>query len=247
MVVQGLDQLKVPIAVRKDLEDFVSQLLDFYKGDLVSVTVFGSAVSGDYAEATSDLNLLVIYSDLNIADLGAVAKLAQRWLRKRKFMPRFLSLRNLTASSRFFQIDLLEMRDAHVVLYGEDVLAGIPIRPADMYWQLAHEIKRMRMRIKQQFWRAAGDPKLMRLILLQRFSSLVHLLRVLLFLRNKPTPLPPHEVVEAAVRELNVDPEFAREMFAWKAGKAKPDPVGAFSKLMEMIRLIDAEVDRLGV
>lgn len=246
----GFDQLQVTDRVRKELEEFVSQLVGFYRGELVSVVVFGSAVSGGYVEGSSDLNLLVVYSDLNIADLGAVAKLAQRWLRKRRFAPRFLSRRNLTESARYFQIDLLEMRDAHVVLCGEDVLAGLEVRPADLRWQLAHEVKRMRMRIKQQFWRAAGDARRMRQVLLQRFSSLLHLTRALLFLQGKPAPLDHEAIAAVAARELGLEADFAVRLFALKAGRWKASRVElieAFPKLMEMIRRIDSQVDQLAV
>lgn len=245
-----LDKLTVSDRVRKDLEEFVSGLTDLYGDQLVSITVFGSAVSGDYVESASDLNLLVIYSDLNIVDLAMVSKLARRWFKKRRFAPRFLSVRNLVASARYFQIDLLEMRDAHVVLYGEDVLNGLEVSPADMRWQLSHEVKRMRMRVKQQFWRAAGDPKLMRLILVQRFTSLIHLIRALLFLENKPTSARKREVVETAVRELGIDGDFAHRMFALRAGEIKlrdGELAHAFDGLMEMIRIIDARADGLAV
>ena len=248
--ITGLEQLKVPQGVRTDLEQFIEQLIEFYKEDLISIIAFGSTVSGDYAEKTSDVNLLVIYSDLNIADLKSVTKLAQRWLEKRNFAPRFLSKRNLVNSAKYFQIDVMEMRDAHIVLYGEDVLAQLATSPTDMRWQLANEIKGMRMRIKQQFWRAAGNERTMRIILLQRFSSLIHLMRALLSLKNKPTRLSHKEIIEAAGRELGIDRQFAQQLFEVKTGQRKiggEELFQAFDKLMEMIRTVDKYVDQLAV
>ncbi len=246
--ITGLEQLNVPQGVRVDLEKFVGQLIEFYKEDLVSVVAFGSAVSGDYAETTSDVNLLVIYSDLNISDLKAVTKLAQRWLERRNFAPRFLSKRNLVSSAKYFQIDLMEMRDARVLLYGEDILAQLPVSAKDMQWQLAHEIKSMRMRVKQQFWRAAGNERTMRIILLQRFSSLIHLMRALLSLKNKPTRPSHQEIVQASERELGIDRQFAQLLFEVKAGRRKiggEELFQSFDKLMEMIRIVDKHVDQL--
>lgn len=246
----SIDQLKVSDELRKDLAEFVSHLIEFYKGDLLSVTAFGSAVAGGYSETSSDLNLLVIYSDLNIADLKGVAKLAQHWLKKRRFMPRFLSARNLANSARYFQIDLMEMRDAHVVLYGQDMLAEVKLCRSDLHWQLSHEIKRMRMRIKQQFWRTAGDAPVMQDILIHRFSSLLHLTRVLLYLEGKPASSSPEAVAEAAVTELGIDVAFVRQMQALKSGELKlkeDDQVNAFSRLMDTVRLVDERVDQVAV
>jgi predicted nucleotidyltransferase len=245
--VEALERLDIPAKVRKDLEEFVTQLVALYREDLVSIMVFGSAVTGDYDEKNSDLNLLVIYSDLNIADLDAVAKLAQKWLKRRRFAPRFLSLRNLTASSRYFQIDLLDVRDAHRKVYGVNPLGGIEVRAADMAWQLAHEIKRMRMRVKQQFWRAAGDRAVMRRILLARLSSLVHLTRVLLYLRGAAPPVSQPEILKIAVQNLKLDAEFVVQMLALKKDEGRPDLNALFTGLMDAIRTIDEEVDRLEV
>ena len=75
--IAGLEQLKVPADIRMDLEQFLDQLIAAYDSDLVSIIAFGSAVTGDYAEKTSDVNLLVIYADLEVGELKAVAKLAQ--------------------------------------------------------------------------------------------------------------------------------------------------------------------------
>lgn len=246
----SLDRLAVPAKVREGLVEFVQQLVAFYQGDLESITVFGSAVSGGYSESGSDLNLLVIYSDLNITGLGRVSSLARQWFKKHRFSPRFVSRRNFTGSARYFQIDLLEMRAAHVTLCGPDPLEGMEIRPADLHWQLSHEIKRMRMRLKQQFWRAAGDQTALRAILVRRFSSLVHLMRALLFLEQGRVALAAGDIVEAAVAAWQLDAAFCRSMLALKNGTWKPDArgaVAAFSELMEAVRRIDEETDRVAV
>lgn len=245
---KGLDKLKVPGDVRKDLEKFIYEILEHYKQNLISVTAFGSVVSGDFVSETSDVNLLVIYSDLDIEQLSPVAELAQRWLKKRKFSPRFLSKRNLVDSNRYFQIDQMEMRDSHVVLYGENILKTLPIHPEDMRWQLAYEIKSMRMRIKQQFWRACGNERMMRLILLKRFSSLMHLTRALFFLIKKPTPFSHKEIASLAVQELKIDSKFVDKMFDLKTSKEEMPTnklVQLFDELMEMIRQVDDRVEQI--
>jgi predicted nucleotidyltransferase len=246
-VLTGLEQLKVSNEIRRDLETFVHQLTELYKKDLVSITVFGSAAAGQYSQQTSDVNLLVVYSELNIVDLKAVAKLACEWAKKRNFSPRFLSKRNLLSSIRYFQIDWVDMKDAHIVLYGEDVLAGIEVHPSDMHWQVAHEIKRMRMRIKQQFWRACGDEALLRRIIIERFSSLLHLMQALLFLHHKAKTTTESNVVEMAVREFGIDPNWARKLQELKNGSinlSRDELMDAFAGLMDIIRLVDAATDR---
>ncbi len=245
----ALAQLEIPDQVRADVARFLAELVELRPDDLASVTAFGSAVTGDYRERTSDVNLLVVYSDLDLGDLHAVSRLARRWLRRRRFGPRFLSRRNLESAARYFPIDFMEMRDAHVVLHGEDLLPRLQFPREALVWQLAHEVKGMRMRVKQQFWRAAGQPRAMRLVVRQRFSSLVRLLRVLLVVEGRTAPARHTEIVEAALGAYGIDREVVRLLSELRAGRSRPRGAAllqAFEALMQLIRAVDAQVDRVG-
>jgi predicted nucleotidyltransferase len=246
-VTQHINVLKVSPAVKNGLDEFVSQVVGLYRDDLLSIAAFGSAVTGDYDAGQSDVNLLVVHSELEIGELGRVADLSRRWLRKEKFAPRFLSKRNLDESVRYFQIDFLSMRDAHVVLWGQDVLAGIELYPSELRWQVAYEIKAMRMRIKQQYWRTANEPRLMRSVLVERFTSLVHLMRALLLLYNAPGPVMRREIIDAAAATLGIDKSVADELLDLRRS---PPPDQAtlnrlFEGLMDIIRTLDSRVDSL--
>jgi predicted nucleotidyltransferase len=245
---KNIELLKVPDGVKKDLREFLEQVIKFYSDDLISIMAFGSSTTGDYAEASSDVNLMVVYSDLNIADLDSVAKLSRSWLKKRSFSPRFISLNNLKNSAKFFQIDMLEMKDMHITLYGEDLLNSMQINKSNLHWQLSYEIKAMRMRIKQQFWRSCGDDRLMTRILLERFTSIIHLSKVLLYLMDKPVAPSFDGILSTSAEVLGIPSSYIEKMKALKQGKSKIDSHGLtqlFTELMEVIRIIDNKSDQI--
>jgi hypothetical protein len=248
-IANNIGNLKVPEPLKLALNDFVSQVVDLYGRDLVSVSAFGSAVTGDYDPAGSDINLLIVYSELDIVELARVADLSRRWLRKHKFAPRFLSKRNVDESTGYFQIDFLSMRDAHVLICGQDLLAGIQMQPEQLHWQIAYEVKAMRMRLKQQYWRTVDDPERMRAVLVGRFTSLVHLMRALLLLCDKPAPLRRQETIDAAAENFDIDRESAVNLLALRRGKAPQKEAlnELFAGLMELIRKIDARVEETKV
>lgn len=246
--IKNIDQLKVPDSVKKDLVEFLNQILKLYSDDLISIMAFGSSTTGDYVENASDINLMIVYSDLNITDLNSVAQVSKAWLKKRSFSPRFISMNNLTSSSRFFQIDMLEMKDMHITLYGKDLFNDLAIVKTSLHWQLSYEIKAMRMRIKQQFWKSCGDELFMRRILLERFTSITHLSRVLLHLQGKPVPADYNGIHKLAVKELGLSAEYFNYMKSLKEGKAKFDNKALtqmFTELMDVIRIIDAKSDQV--
>ncbi|HOS40951.1 MAG TPA: hypothetical protein PLG31_14545 [Spirochaetota bacterium] len=242
-----IDTLNVPPAVKTDLSRFIQELITLYREDLHSITAFGSSVRGEYREKTSDLNLLVVYHDLEIADLARVAEVARRWQRKRNFAPRFLSKRNLVDTARYFQVDVLHLKHTSALLFGHDILGGLPESLPDMRWQIAHETKKIRMRLKQQFWRTAGDRAAMAAVIARRSSSLVSLLRATLYLAERQYHETPWQVIDAASRNLGIDAGALERLLALKHA-ARPNTAElneAFTALMNIIRALDAKIETI--
>lgn len=243
---QRVEDLALPPRIRKDLVLFCGQLQALYGQDLVNLTVFGSAAGGTYREKTSDLNLLVVYSDLNIADLTIVAKLARIWLRRRRFAPRFLSRRNLADAAVLFPLDTLDMQDRHVVLFGEDLVGSLAIDRRALAWQVSTELKAMRLRVKQQFWRTTGHPARMAALVAQRYAALLVLARGILILENLPAGKTPGETQEALARRFAFRPGLLEGLAQIQAGEARPRrqaAIQSFTDLMDVIRALD---DRAG-
>ena len=247
-LVEKIALLRLPAAAKQAVEEFALKVRKMYSDNLVTIAVFGSAVTGDYDDAESDINILIVHSELDIADLEHVAELSRQLLQKKRLAPRFLSHRNLLESARYFQIDFLEMRDAHVILWGEDVLARIEMLPADLRWQIGYEVKAMRMRVKQVYWRTAGDNKMMKRALVARFTSLLHIIRALLLLKNLDAPLTREGIITAAANHLGLDRQLGERLLRLRGSTLPSDPrllMEMFTDLMEMIRLVDGRVEEL--
>ena len=100
----------------------------------------------------------------------------------------------------------------------------------------------MRLRIKQQFWRVADDALAMRRILLQRFTSLTHLMRAALALRGFDAPIRRARVIDAAVAHLGLDAAFASSMTTLRQPRRVPprdELVTLFGGLPAAIRVVD--------
>jgi hypothetical protein len=145
---------------------------------------------------------------------------------------------------------MLEMKDAYVVICGEDLLKDIAINSQNLQWQLSYEIKAIRTRLKQQFWATTGDPGRIRRVLLERFTSLIHLSRVLLYLRKKETPTSHRKIMEVASSDLGIAKDFIEMMFKLKSNEIKlgqKEAVKAFTDMMEAVRVVDKHVDEVNL
>jgi hypothetical protein len=108
----------------------------------------------------------------------------------------------------------------------------------------------MRMQIKQQFWRSCGDNQEMRKILLEQFTSIIHLSRALLFLMGKTVPQNFESILQMTKSELGLSMIFLDPMLALKKKPKKlsnTEAVDLFTGLMEVIRLIDNKTDQVKI
>jgi hypothetical protein len=103
--------------------------------------------------------------------------------------------------------------------------------------------------LKQQFWATTGNSGRIRRVLLERFTSLIHLSRVLLFLKKKETPTSHRKIMEIACSDLNISRDFIDMMFKLKSNEIKlgqKEALKAFTDMMEAVRVIDKHADEAG-
>lgn len=244
---QNVANLKAPEEVHRHVRDFLTLMTEAFGGELASIFAFGSVVTGDF-DAQSDVNLMVVVSELDIAELSPALAGKRSAIKKRRLAPRFISKRNLHQSTRYFQIDFLEMRDAHVLLWGEDLLTTIALSPLDLRWQIAYEIKAMRMRLKQQFWRFDGDAERMREVLIDRFTALVHILRAAILLFRGEAPLLREDILSTSSQHLGIDRNAAAGLLQLRETKKLPQPEALrlqFTQLMEIVRAVDDRIEAM--
>ncbi len=238
----NLEKLQIPVAVKKDLELYSKKILEIFKDRIASITIIGSATTPDFSEETSDINLLVIFSTLELADLKMILPEAAQWQRQRQFTPRFISRRNLISSLEYLPIDWWTMKAAHCVIFGEDILKEVNIQKKDLLWQLRHEIKGLRMRIKQQFWRTGQNPKSAEKCILADFNTILFHLKVLCYFKNMPIPDTIGALLGNAESEFKIDGAFTESLLKLKQGKIKLDKKNIFPLfecLFNLIRRVD--------
>lgn len=234
--------LSIPKALNEELKRYCDKLLIIFSEKLISVNVVGSAVTADFYASYSDVNLLFVFSELGLKDLEAAAPIVNKWWKKHRFSPRFISKTNLATSLSYFPIDFWAMRHKHCVLFGEDILKGLIIEKKDLVWQLIHEIKGLRMRIKQQFWRTSKEAHFAKKNILADFNTLFCLLKVIFYLKGLPIPEASIQLINQARQEFKIENSFLESAIFLKQGKiklGKQNIVMFFDGLLNLIRKLD--------
>ena len=108
-------------------EKLVEELKQACPSGLKSVVLFGSAAAGDRVEKKSDYNVLVVTEDLGIDTLNAISKTATAWAKAGNPAPMLFTEERLKQATDVFPIELLDIRECHKVLHGENLVEGLEI------------------------------------------------------------------------------------------------------------------------
>src|ERR1035438_10872560 len=106
----------------KLISDLVSRLRAAAGANLESVILFGSAVAGDFHPESSNLNLFCVIRDSSFAALHALAPAVKWWDAQKQPPPLFMTRDEIERSADVFTIELMDVKQHHRVLFGEDVL-----------------------------------------------------------------------------------------------------------------------------
>ena len=109
------------------LDELVGKLREDLGDDLVCVVLYGSAVTGDYQQKVSDLNVLCVLKTIGPAELDKAYPAVDRWLKRKQPPPIFLSSEEVENAHDAFAIEFRDIRAAYRVLHGEDVVASIEV------------------------------------------------------------------------------------------------------------------------
>jgi len=180
------------------IRPFFEQLLEEYASRIHSLNVVGSAVSGDYDPARSDVNSVVILNEMDLEFLEGLAPLGKRYHRKRVKAPLIMTPAYITTSLDVFPIEFREMAQIHKTVHGDDILLELDIHASDLRHQCERDLKAKLIGLRQGYLSMMGEPKLLSEEFSRAISGYAPLFRAILTLVG-PAP-PPMRLEEVLAR-----------------------------------------------
>src|SRR5580704_19678215 len=105
------------------LAELVKRLRDALGANLTAVLLYGSAADHEFREEHSDLNVLCLLDRLDGAELAKMRPVGFWWAQKGHPAPLAFTLDELRRSADVFVIELVDMKQHHRMLLGDDFLA----------------------------------------------------------------------------------------------------------------------------
>lgn len=214
-------------------EDFTAKLKAALGEHLMTVALYGSAVVDDRAEGYSDINLLVVCDRLAVPELEILSPLAIEWASSGNPPPLLFTNERLLNSSHAFPIELLDIKENHRILHGENVLRALPISQVNLQFQLEHELKGKLIHLRERYLLAGPDEQKTLELMLQSLSSFQIMLKAALRFYEVSVPVKKRDAVRLLAKHVSFDLSVFAELQELRDGAvAQPEGYEAVRSLL---------------
>lgn len=185
--------------------ELVSRLSATERENLVSVILYGSAISTPGNAKKSDYQLLIITRQVTASDLRHVRSALQWWTAQGFALPVFFTADEFKASLDVFPIEFRHMKRAYKVLHGEDLLAGVEISLTNLRHETEFELRGKLLRLRSLSIQAGGTASELTKLMTDSIVSFVRFLRPMLELLGEEPPLGRLATVKNIGARLKID------------------------------------------
>lgn len=226
------------------VDDLTRALQETFGTSLTSVVLYGSAAAGDHAGRRSNYNVLVVAERIDPAQLRAFSPIARRWARDGNPPPLFFTEDRLRASCDAFPIELSDIRQAHRMLYGRDVVSDLTVTEEHLRLELERELKGKLLQLRERYLLAADRPREVTALLIESLSTFLVLARAALRLWQADGPATKLEAAQALAGHVPFHAAVLERLASAKAGgRLAGDPHQVFAEYLQVIETIVDAVD----
>lgn len=229
------------------LAEFVNRLQGAAGENLRSVVLYGSAVAGEFCEGHSDLNILCLFERLDAADLARLQPTVSWWIAEGNHAPLLFKYDELVRSAGLFAIELFDIKNYHRVLFGPDWFENFQPPLHFHRLQVAHELHRERLALRQSLLAAPDKSKAHLEIMLSSISPLCALFRHAVMATDEPAPQTKRDAVAAIAAWTGADPSGFEPILDYREGtrpRRKIDVEASLHSYVAFVELAVNEIDR---
>jgi predicted nucleotidyltransferase len=235
------------MTTEEQLTQLVSKLKKAAESNLLSVILYGSAATDEFHPEHSDLNVLCILRGQSSRELSKLGAASTWWAKKGHPAPLFFTPEELQHSADIFAIELLDIKAARRILYGEDVIAALDVPTERHRMQVEREFRNNTLRLRQHYVMLAGDSRKTLELMLSSISTFAALFRHALLALGEEPPSTKRATLDRAGSALGFDPSPFHTLLDIREGRKRRNEVdvqATFDKYLHAVVKATEEVDR---
>jgi predicted nucleotidyltransferase len=183
-----LDGVQAPADVQSRLRQLCDELSRTVGAKLAGVVLYGGVARGRYRPGASDVNLLILLTDVSAETLAAAAGPLRTAWRAVRVEPLVLTPDELRRVAAVFPTKILDIQERHIVLNGQDPFTGLSIDKQHLRLRTEQELRNLALRLRRRYFAAYDDPTDLAAALRRVARGLAVQLSMLLRLAGEPIP-----------------------------------------------------------
>ena len=228
------------------LQELVDRLRLAAHGNLVSVVLYGSAARDEFSKKYSDLNILCIVESLSPDKMSAVAPVMTWWTRDQKqHPPLFWTAHELGQAADVFAVEMLDIREAHRILYGKDVISAIAV-PMNLHRvEVERDLRVALLKLRQHYIFAHSDKKELASVLAKSAVAIKTLLRHALIVFEQSAPVDKDQLLTRVEEVFSVDASGVRSALRFREHHPSDAELeSAFQSYLQALTSVVEQIDR---
>lgn len=180
MAKSPLESLSIPEESREHFQSYLRDLEKTFQRNVEAVILYGSAARGDFIEGRSNWNLLVLVRSLSVTVIQEAGKLHAKGEKHRIVPPLLMTLDELHQSCSVYPLELLLIKEHHVLLEGRDPFPDLKISLEHLGWHCEREIRSHVIQVRQRLIEGEARLEAVQSIIILSITALLPFLRGML-------------------------------------------------------------------
>jgi predicted nucleotidyltransferase len=226
--------------------DFLPLVKEIFSEKLTSVILYGSAVKGRFTDGISDVNVLILISEVSPNEIVSLGKKAARLIWKNRITPLIITVNEFVNSADVFPMEYFDIRNSRKVIYGSDITEELEITKDNLRHQVEEQLRGSITTLRGILLHGRGRASATKRFLKGWFGAQNALFRGLLRLQGEEEiPSDPSEIARklASAFDLATDPLL--DVVRLRNGE-KLDPNATAKGLLLLLTKLAANVDSMG-
>ena len=196
-----------PESIQPVISEFAKKLIENFEDNIHAILVYGSAAGINYNHGVSNINIAVIFKNLDFNVLCQSLELV-KWGRKHKIStPLCLTKEYIVNSLDVFPVEFTEIKGQHKLIYGEDVFKDLNIPSQDLRLLCEQQIKGKLLHMRQAYLDIGPNSAILKNLLLSVLSDLTPIFRQLILLKGQSLGEHKEEVYKGLAKIYSLDKE----------------------------------------
>jgi hypothetical protein len=229
------------------LGEFVARMQSAARDNLKAVVLYGSAVTGEFAQKHSNINILCLLERSGAEELERLHGVTEWWMNQGNAAPLILTLDELIRSADVFAIEMLDMKWHHRMLFGADFLEQLEVPMRLHRAQVEHELRVNWLRLRQAILVAPPKKRPHFDIMAASVAVFCALFRHALIALGQPPPQGKRAAVDGIAALTGADPSAFHSLLDFREGKRTAKDIDIEATLhayLEFVEVAMSEVDR---